>query len=135
MKYFTIAEMVKSDTADRLGINNRLPRELLANTGYLIEKVLDPVREWYGKPIYVNSGYRCPELNKAVGGVPDSFHLTGCAADIDTRSRSGSPTSARTCPSPSWDGKAAGGGCTWPWCRGARGKRKCSINEELRIKN
>ena len=85
MKYFTIAEMVKSDTADRLGIDNRLPRELLANTGYLIEKVLDPVREWYGRPIFVNSGYRCPELNKAVGGVADSFHLTGCAADIDTR--------------------------------------------------
>ena len=89
MKYFTIAEMVKSETADRLGIDNRLPRELLDNAGYLIEKVLDPVREWYGKPIYVNSGYRCPELNKAVGGVADSFHLTGCAADIDTRSRSG----------------------------------------------
>ena len=89
MKYFTIAEMVKSDTADRLGIDNRLPRELLANAGYLIEKVLDPVREWYGKPIYVNSGYRCEALNKAVGGVADSYHLTGCAADIDTYSKEG----------------------------------------------
>lgn len=89
MKYFTIAEMVKSDTADRLGIDNRLPRELLANAGYLIEKVLDPVREWYGKPIYVNSGYRCEALNKAVGGVADSYHLTGFAADIDTYSKEG----------------------------------------------
>ena len=83
MRYFTIAEFVKSDTADRRGIDNRLPKELLPNARYLIDKVLDPLREWYGKPIYINSGYRCPELNKAVGGVEGSFHLTGCAADID----------------------------------------------------
>lgn len=82
-KYFTIAELTKSDTADRKGINNRIPKELLGNAQNLIDKVLDPLREWYGKPIYVNSGYRCPELNRAVGGVPNSFHLTGCAADID----------------------------------------------------
>lgn len=82
-KYFTVAEFVKSDTADKRGIDNRLPKELLPNAGYLIDKVLDPLREWYGKPIYINSGYRCPELNKAVGGVDGSFHLTGCAADID----------------------------------------------------
>lgn len=83
MKHFTIAEMVKSDTADRCGIDNRLPQALLPNVERLVREVLDPLREWYGRPIYVNSGYRCPQLNRAVGGVADSFHLTGCAADID----------------------------------------------------
>ena len=82
-KYFTIAELCKSETADRLGIDNRLPKALLPNLQALIDNVLDPLREWYGKPIYVNSGYRCAELNKAVGGVPDSFHVQGMAADID----------------------------------------------------
>lgn len=85
MKYFTIEELCNSDTADRRGIINRLPKEYLPNVQGLINHVLDPLREWYGKPIYVNSGYRCPELNKAVGGVENSFHVSGCAADIDAR--------------------------------------------------
>lgn len=84
-KYFTIAELCNSDTADRRGIINRIPKDLLPNVQGLINNVLDPLREWYGKPIYVNSGYRCPELNKAVGGVENSFHVSGCAADIDAR--------------------------------------------------
>ena len=82
-----MAEMTKSETADRRGINNRIPQKLLPNVNYLIDRVLDPLREWYGRPIYVNSGYRCEELNKAVGGSPTSFHLTGCAADIDVHDR------------------------------------------------
>lgn len=86
-KYFSIAELVKSDTADRLGISNRIPKDLLPNVQKLIAEVLDPLREWYGHPIYVNSGYRCEELNKAVGGAETSFHLTGCAADLDVHSR------------------------------------------------
>lgn len=85
-KYFTIAELCNSDTADRRGIINRLPKEYLPHVQELINHVLDPLREWYGKPIYVNSGYRCPELNKVVGGVENSFHVSGCAADIDARS-------------------------------------------------
>ena len=86
MKHFTLAEFVKSGTADRLGISNRLPRELLPNVQRLVGQVLDPLREWYGHPIRINSGYRCPALNKAVGGVEGSYHTTGCAADIDTGS-------------------------------------------------
>lgn len=85
-KYFTIAELCNSDTADRRGIINRIPKDLLPNVQGLIDNVLDPLREWYGKPIYVNSGYRCPELNKVVGGVENSYHVSGCAADIDARS-------------------------------------------------
>ena len=84
-KYFSITEFFKSDTADRRGINNRIPKDLLPNAEHLITEVLDPLREWYGRPIHINSGYRCPMLNKAVGGVAGSFHLTGCAADIDAR--------------------------------------------------
>ena len=82
-KYFTIAELCKSETADRLGIPNRVPKALLPNLQALIDHVLDPLREWYGKPIYVNSGYRCAELNRAVCGVQGSFHVRGMAADID----------------------------------------------------
>lgn len=82
-KYFSISEFAKSDIANKRGIDNRLPEELVPHAEYLINQVLDPLREWYGKPIYINSGYRCPKLNSAVGGVKNSFHLTGCAADID----------------------------------------------------
>lgn len=60
MKYFTIAELCRSNTADRLGINNKCNQEHVANLTALVDNVLDPLREAYGKPITVNSGYRCP---------------------------------------------------------------------------
>lgn len=82
-KYFDIKELCHSDTANARGIDNTPTEEVKENLQALIENVLDPVREWYGKPIYVNSGYRCPELNKAVGGVNNSQHVNGQAADID----------------------------------------------------
>ena len=82
MKYFTIGEMVSSTTADRRGINNRCSKEQMENLMKLIERVLDPLREAYGKPIRVTSGYRSEELNKAVGGSPTSDHRLGRAADI-----------------------------------------------------
>ena len=82
MKYFTIAEMCKSETADRKGIDNRCKKEHVENLKALIENVLDPLREEYGKPIIVNSGFRSPALNKAVGGSASSDHMQGRAADI-----------------------------------------------------
>lgn len=82
MKYFTIAEFVRSDTADRRGINNRCSKEHMMNIMRLVERVLDPLREAYGKPIRITSGYRCPQLNKAVKGSPTSDHVNGMAADI-----------------------------------------------------
>lgn len=82
MKYFTIGEMVSSTTADRKGINNRCSKESLANIIRLINNVLDPLREAYGKPIRVTSGYRSEELNQVVGGSPTSDHRLGRAADI-----------------------------------------------------
>lgn len=82
MKYFTIAELCKSETADQLGIDNRCKKEHVANMTALVNNVLDPLREAYGKPIRVNSGFRCPALNKAVKGSDTSDHMTGRAADI-----------------------------------------------------
>ena len=83
-KYFTINELTKSSTANRLHINNTPSQEVKDNLNKLIDNVLDPLRELYGKPIIVNSGYRCPKLNKAVGGARNSQHLIGQASDIRT---------------------------------------------------
>ena len=88
MKYFTIAELTRSDTARRLGIDNKPPASAVKALTLLVDEVLDPVREAWGGPIRVNSGYRCPELNKAVGGSPSSQHQRGEAADITVGSRS-----------------------------------------------
>lgn len=82
MKYFTIEELTRSATATARGIDNTPTPEIKANLERLVEKVLDPLREKYGKPITVNSGYRCPELNKAVGGSKTSDHMKGFSADI-----------------------------------------------------
>ena len=89
MKYFTIAELTRSDTARRLGIDNKPPASAVKALTVLVDEVLDPLREAWGGPIRVNSGYRCPELNKAVGGTPTSQHQRGEAADITVGSRSG----------------------------------------------
>ena len=82
MKYFTLAEMTKSATAQRKGIKNDPSIQVCKSLTALIEKVLDPLREAYGKPIIVTSGYRCEKLNKAVGGAASSQHVKGEAADI-----------------------------------------------------
>lgn len=82
MKYFTIKELCKSATALQKGINNSPNSEVIKNLELLVANVLDPLREKYGKPIRVNGAYRCPELNKAVGGSKTSQHMTGQAADI-----------------------------------------------------
>lgn len=86
MKYFTISELTKSATATKFGIDNTPSAEVTANLTALVDKVLDPLREIYGKPIYVSSGYRCQKLNKAVGGVSNSQHLKGEAADLCQKS-------------------------------------------------
>lgn len=82
MKHFTIDELSRSATATRRGIDNTPTREAIGNLTALVDNVLDPLREAWGKPIRVNSGYRCPALNRAVGGSATSQHLTGQAADI-----------------------------------------------------
>ena len=88
MKHFTIEEMTKSSTATAKGIDNTPSQEILAKLQKLIEAILDPLREWYGKPIRVNSGYRCEALNEAIGSkANNSQHLYGEAADITAGSK------------------------------------------------
>lgn len=82
MKYFSIEELTDSKQARKMGIENIPTDEARANLEALVEKVLDPLREKYGYPIHVSSGYRCPRLNKAMGGAFNSQHTTGEAADI-----------------------------------------------------
>lgn len=89
MQYFTIQELTASSTARARGIDNTPNAQVEANLTKLIDAVLDPVRRIWGKPITVNSGFRCPALNAAVRGVANSQHLTGEAADITTGSREG----------------------------------------------
>lgn len=87
MKHFTIAELCKSNTADKYGINNRCKAEHVGRLTDLVNNILDPLREAYGKPIQVNSGFRSLELNAKVGGAPNSQHTKGEAADITAGSR------------------------------------------------
>lgn len=82
MKYFSIAEMCRSNVARQHGINNTPNQEQIDNLTLLINKVLDPLREAYGKPICVTSGFRSQALNAKVGGASNSQHLQGQAADI-----------------------------------------------------
>lgn len=82
MKYFTLEELTRSAKATELGIDNTPPPEVIANLEALVANVLDPLREIIGKPIRINSGYRSPELNRAVGGARRSQHLKGEAADF-----------------------------------------------------
>ena len=84
MKYFTIAELTKSATASRRGIDNTPSSTIKANLTELVDKILDPLREAWGAPIIVTSGYRCQKLNTAVGGAKSSQHMYGQAADIRT---------------------------------------------------
>ena len=81
--HFTIEELYASDTAKRLGIQNKPSVREMVNLVYLAAYVLEPLRKAMGKPIKISSGYRCERLNKAVGGVYNSQHLKGQAADID----------------------------------------------------
>lgn len=82
-KYFSLKELTRSETAERLGIDNTPPPEIVENLRALVVNILDPLREARG-PITVNSGYRSPALNAAVPGSSNtSQHTKGEAADIE----------------------------------------------------
>ena len=81
-KYFQINELIGSKVAEEKGIFNLpLDEKVIENLNYSCSR-MDEIREGYGKPIYVNSWYRCKELNAEVGGAENSKHLTGLAVDI-----------------------------------------------------
>jgi len=82
-KHISYKEGVYSITATRRGINNDPNDEQLSTMELLAEKVFEPLREWVGGPIKINSFFRCPELNKAIGGSSKSQHCHGQAIDID----------------------------------------------------
>lgn len=88
MKYFTLKELCKSNYAIQHNISNSPTQEVEENLNQLVDKILDPLREAWGRAIIVNSGYRCPELNSKIGGAKTSQHITGQAADIQTVSDS-----------------------------------------------
>lgn len=81
-KNFTLEELTASDTAKARHIDNTPATPYVENLRVLCEEVLQPARDAFGKPIRISSGYRCPELNTAVGGVPNSYHRVGLAADL-----------------------------------------------------
>lgn len=86
-KYFTLGELCKSDVAVEKRIENTPDNTTIERIQALMDECLDKVREMWGKPIGVNSGYRSYVLNKAVGGAKNSQHLRGEAADITTGSK------------------------------------------------
>lgn len=86
-KNFNLEEFIRSDTATKLGIDNTPSPEIIANIQLLVDTILQPVRDKISYPFFINSGYRSPELNKAVGGSERSAHLQGLAADITLGSK------------------------------------------------
>lgn len=84
--YFNIKEMTKSQTAELYHIDNTPAEKVIENLKKVMY-ILDIVRVYIGKPILVNSGYRCKRLNEMVGGVQNSMHTKGLAADFRTKEK------------------------------------------------
>lgn len=80
---FSLHEMIKSETALRLNLDNTPSDQVVANLKMLAVNVLQPVRNHFQRGVKVNSGYRSPDVNQAVGGSRTSDHCRGCAADIE----------------------------------------------------
>ncbi len=80
--HFSLKELVASDVASRKKIDNTPSFEVVGHLHELVGSLLEPLREAWGGPIKVTSGYRCEKLNRAVGGVASSAHMRGDAADL-----------------------------------------------------
>ena len=85
-KHFSLDEFTCSATAQAMGIVNSPGSSELANLRFLCQEVLEPARKVIGEPIHITSGYRCLALNRAVGGVAQSYHVRGLAADLHIES-------------------------------------------------
>ena len=86
-KNLSLDEVIYSQTALRRDIDNTPTEEHIKNLKYVAEKIFQPIREHFGVPIYVSSGYRSKDLNEAIGGSPRSFHSHGMALDLDQDGR------------------------------------------------
>ena len=82
-KNFTLEELLHSDYGESHNIENLATDDVVYNLTALAQDILQPLRDLYGKPIRVNSGYRCKQINDAVGSKDTSQHLKGQAADLD----------------------------------------------------
>ena len=82
-KNLSLSEMIKSTTAKRRGIDNSPTEEHIENMKVLAEKIFQPIRDYFGVPFSISSGYRSEALNKAIGGSKTSQHSKGLAIDID----------------------------------------------------
>lgn len=86
MKHFNLPEFFRSSTAAKNGIENEPSIDeraaIVRNINLLVDNVLDPVGDMVNAPIMITSGYRCPQANRLVGGVDNSQHMSGCAADF-----------------------------------------------------
>lgn len=86
MKHFCFSEFFNSSTADKNGIKNEPSLDergrVMLNIKLLVDNVLEPIRDMVCTPIIITSGYRCPQVNKIVGGADNSQHMSGCAADF-----------------------------------------------------
>jgi len=80
---FTLAEMIKSQTAERKGINNNPNEDNIENLQRLCNEILQPIRNHYGKVVSVSSGFRSPDLCEAIGSSKTSQHASGQAADFE----------------------------------------------------
>jgi hypothetical protein len=85
-EHFSLQELTKSSTAERRGIANEPDDEAVENLIMVCETILEPVREQYGIPFIPNSGFRCLELNRAIGSSDRSQHTTGEAVDFEVPS-------------------------------------------------
>ena len=89
MKNFKLSEFFRSSTAAKNGIKNEPSVDeratIVRNINLLVDNVLDPVRDMVDAPIIITSGYRCPKVNRLVGGVDNSQHMSGCAADFHVK--------------------------------------------------
>lgn len=98
-KDFSYKEFEASATAERRGICNVITTAAVRDSvRELTERVLQPLRDKVGHPLNINSGYRCPDLNKEVGGVATSQHVLGSAADIAASDPLALATAARNAP-------------------------------------
>lgn len=119
-KNFTLEELTFSITANNHGINNTPNAEVKAALKRLAVEVLQPIRDAWGQPIVVSSGYRCQRLNALVGGVKNSQHVLGQAADIKAANPADNGKLFACIKRLILDGKIKVGQCIWEY-----GSRTC----------